>query len=144
MLALRTCVVAAVIASRSTRVCAFDLTWIPADGEGPLPLSKSYRDQLSRLCALLETASALPPSIEARRGDVEKMCAKLRDAERAAAPRPLAALPKVAALGAAGAWAWRSYASRGWLYKVVRANAPRRSATPLRPPKRSSTGLFDL
>ena len=33
---------------------SLDLTWLPADPEGPLPLSQAYRDSLERLCVLVD------------------------------------------------------------------------------------------
>lgn len=128
---------------------AFDLSWIPADGEGPLPLSRQYRDQLARLCDVIEgkDASALPPSIAARLPDIVRMCAKLR-----AQPAPRGFLrPVLTALGVAvgGGYAYHSYGSRGWLYKVVRDERRRRrlaSSAVLRPSSASRKrpgGLFD-
>ena len=99
----------------SATACAFDLSWIPADGEGPLPLSTSYRQQLARLCDIIESGSVLPPSIAERRSDIEKMCAKLRVAERPRGFLRVGATLAGVALG--GGYAWRNYESKGWLYK---------------------------
>ena len=60
------------------RTCrALDASWIPADGDAPLPLSSGYRDKLRALCGLLESGAALPPEIVARRGALAKQCAQL-------------------------------------------------------------------
>ena len=62
---------------------AFDVSWIPADPDGPLPLSKAYRENLKRLCDVVRTVKPLPPSIVAKLPVIEKLCAKL---EASAAP----------------------------------------------------------
>jgi len=129
----------------------FDLSWIPADGEGPLPLSRAYRDQLARLCDIVEgkDASALPPSIASRLADIERMCAKLKSSQ-AVAPRGFLRRGVAAlSLAAGGGYAWHSYESRGWLYKVVRDGRRRRfpsASSILRPPSSSgkrSGRVFD-
>ena len=131
----------------SATACAFDLSWIPADGEGPLPLSTSYRQQLARLCDIIESGSALPPSIAERRSDIEKMCAKLRVAERPRGFLRLGATLAGVALG--GGYAWRNYESKGWLYKVVqderrRQRLAKRYLSPSAKTGRSPQGsLFD-
>ena len=59
---------------------ALDLNWIPADEDGPLPVSSSYRDELRKLCALLNDKKALPPEIIGKKEIIERMCTKLRSA----------------------------------------------------------------
>ena len=56
---------------------AFDVSWIPADPDGPLPLSKAYRENLKRLCDVVRTVKPLPPSIVEKLPVIEKLCAKL-------------------------------------------------------------------
>lgn len=60
-------------------VAGLDLSWIPADGDGPLPLSASYRASLRKLCAMIEgnDGSPLSPELEAKRGALSVMCKKL-------------------------------------------------------------------
>mmetsp|Transcript_1947 Transcript_1947/g.4940 ORF Transcript_1947/g.4940 Transcript_1947/m.4940 type:complete len:154 (-) Transcript_1947:1046-1507(-) len=102
---------------RST--ASLELDWIPA-GDGPLPLSAAYRERLSRLCDVVENARGpLPPSIQARLRDIEKMCAKLRRAERSGPVGNLRALVVYAVGAGVGAWAVHSYQNRGWVYKVI-------------------------
>jgi len=56
---------------------SLDASWIPADGDGPLPLKESYRTALRQLCVRIKDGSKLPPAIETQRGSIEKQCAKL-------------------------------------------------------------------
>jgi len=128
---------------------AFDVSWIPADPEGPLPLSKAYREQLRRLCDVVRTVSPLPPSIVEKLPVIEKLCEKLDAA--AASSGPLSALSSLRFAGvvAAGAWAWHSYQSKGLIYDATRAARRHRglSPRPLRAappaPRKSSASLFD-
>ena len=98
-----------------SRALCFDVSWIPADPEGPLPLSKRYRDSLRRLCALVDSSEAvpLPPEVEEIKPRLVRICARLRadDAAAGTAPakggwalpkelRPLRGFLKFAALGA--------------------------------------------
>ena len=56
--------------------CAFalDVSWLPADAEGPLPLSASYRAKLRKLCSM----TSLPPELAAsKRQTLRTMCSKL-------------------------------------------------------------------
>lgn len=95
----------------------FDLTWIPADPEGPLPLSQAFRDQLSKLCDIIDGGGPMPPTIEARLADLKKMCAKLRNE----VPERSVMKPILAAVSTAivGAWAWNSYETKGLVYKII-------------------------
>ena len=54
--------------------------WIPGDADGPLPLSKDFRDKLSGLCKILEQGGRVDVSKE-RHATIKRMCAKLRDLE---------------------------------------------------------------
>ena len=71
--------VAAVLFGILAVCAALDVSWIPADPDGPLPLSEKYRTSLSKLCKLDEQGKlkALRPT-ELRR--VRAQCAKLRAA----------------------------------------------------------------
>lgn len=110
---------------------ALELDWIPADGEGPLPLSLAYRRQLSRLCDIIEGGGSLPPSIASRLGDIEKMCAKLKRAERR--DGPMSSVVKFTfalATAAAGGYAWHSYETKGWVYKLIQDQKRRARQSP--------------
>ena len=118
------------LAALSTTARTIDLNWIPADGAGPLPLSAAYRAHLGRLCDLIESGAALPPSIVERLADIEVFCAKLRKSERSLAPRGLLrGFTTAASLAVGGGYAWHNYQNRGWIYKVVRDNQRRRRAS---------------
>jgi hypothetical protein len=124
---------------------AFDVSWIPADPDGPLPLSKAYRENLKRLCDVVRTVKPLPPSIVAKLPVIEKLCAKLE----ASSGSGSALVNRLRFVGvvAAGAWAWHSYQSKGLLYDATRAARSRSSLSPRplspRPPAPSKSSLFD-
>lgn len=58
---------------------SFDVSWIPSDPDGPLPLSSNFRSSLRKLCNLIDQGK-VPPDLE---GDkllvVRKMCVKLKE-----------------------------------------------------------------
>ena len=56
-----------------------DVSWIPNDPDGPLPLSIQYRQSLRKLCTLIEKGSRLPAEVESKRNILKKMCMKLRN-----------------------------------------------------------------
>mmetsp|Transcript_26193 Transcript_26193/g.37555 ORF Transcript_26193/g.37555 Transcript_26193/m.37555 type:complete len:173 (-) Transcript_26193:1943-2461(-) len=60
---------------------AIDVSWIPVDGDGdgPLPLSKNYRDKLRKLCVIIKGPRPPPELAEtSKRGVVlRKMCNRL-------------------------------------------------------------------
>ena len=124
---------------------AFDVSWIPADPDGPLPLSKAYRENLKRLCDVVRTVKPLPPSIVAKLPVIEKLCAKLE----ASSSNGSALVNRLRFVGvvAAGAWAWHSYQSKGLVYDATRAARRSRSLSPRplspRPPAPSKSSLFD-
>ena len=70
----RVCRVALLLVATS----AFDLTWLPADAEadGPLPLSKNYRQKLGEACSMLRKKDA-PQSIVRKRHILASMCRRL-------------------------------------------------------------------
>ena len=82
---------------------AFDVSWIPADPDGPLPLSKAYRENLKRLCVVVRTVKPLPPSIVAKLPVIEKLCAKLEASSGASGS--LVNRLRFVGVVAAGAWA---------------------------------------
>ena len=98
---------------------SFDLTWIPADAEGPLPLSQSFRDQLSKLCDIIESGAPIPPTIESRLSDLKKMCAKLRNEAGGVSVSRLKPVLAVLSGTVFGAWAWTSYETKGIIWDLI-------------------------
>jgi hypothetical protein len=67
-----------------SRAVGLDLNWMPADedGDGPLPLSENYRDQLRKLCAILaDPNNDQPPEIAGKREIIDRKCAKLKQSD---------------------------------------------------------------
>ena len=60
---------------------AIELNWLPADPDGPLPLSSNYRKSLQSLCKLIRSGSTLSSDVEEKRDVLVKLCAKLDAAE---------------------------------------------------------------
>ena len=60
-------------------VIGLDVSWLPADADGPLPLSANYRAALSKLCDLMhgKDGSIVPKEIESKRVLINSLCAKL-------------------------------------------------------------------
>jgi hypothetical protein len=59
-----------------------DLSWIPADGDGPLPLSASYRASLRRLCGMMEGRDGtISPELEEKKAVLMTMCKKLASSD---------------------------------------------------------------
>lgn len=54
-----------------------DLTWIPADADGPLPVSENYRDALTKLCTIIKGKEQLAPELIGKKEIIERMCVKL-------------------------------------------------------------------
>ena len=133
------------IALVATTAAAFDVSWIPADPDGPLPLSKAYRENLKRLCDVVRTVKPLPPSIVAKLPVIEKLCAKLEASSGASGS--LVNRLRFVGVVAAGAWAWHSYQSKGLVWDATRAARSRSSLSPRplspRPPAPSKSSLFD-
>ncbi|KAJ1491745.1 hypothetical protein T484DRAFT_1932611 [Baffinella frigidus] len=58
---------------------AMDVSWIPSDPDGPLPMSSVFRDKLDILCSTIEIGRGLPQNIPPeKRQAVNSMCTKLR------------------------------------------------------------------
>ena len=72
---------------------ALDLTWLPADPDGPLPLSTKFRESLARLCDIAEGDGAKPPV--PRSCPRSCACEQLR-APASRAPRRLPRFPTAA------------------------------------------------
>lgn len=64
-------------ASLSRLVVTLDVSWIPTDPDGPLPLSAKYRDSLRKLCGLMRSGNPLPAELSNRKRSLIKMCRKL-------------------------------------------------------------------
>lgn len=63
----------------ATGVSGFDVNWVPVDGDGPLPVSESYRGTLRKLCNLMEARKTIPPELLEKKDVIWKMCTKLRN-----------------------------------------------------------------
>ena len=74
-------VVVVVLLSVLVPCSAFDLNWIPADADGPLPVSEAYRDSLRKLCSVLDSGGSLPQESAHKRHVVAKMCKKLKQTD---------------------------------------------------------------
>ncbi len=103
---------------------ALDLTWLPADPDGPLPLSTKFRESLARLCDIAEGDGAKPPELVAKLPEVLRLCEQLRASQRVArAPRRLPRFLTAGLVGV-GAWAYTDFAARGpthkWLTRGLR------------------------
>jgi hypothetical protein len=60
---------------------SLDVSWIPTDPDGPLPLSARYRDSLRKLCTLIESGQSLPSELTQKRHILNKMCEKLKSGD---------------------------------------------------------------
>jgi hypothetical protein len=60
---------------------SLDVSWIPTDPDGPLPLSARYRDSLRKLCTLIESGQSLPAELTQKRHILNKMCEKLKSGD---------------------------------------------------------------
>ena len=65
------------VCSLNTAV-ALDVSWIPTDPDGPLPLSAKYRESLRKLCSLMKSGNPLPAELNQKKNVLDKMCQKLR------------------------------------------------------------------
>jgi hypothetical protein len=66
--------------SWSQHAVGLDVNWLPADADGPLPLSLAYRENLRKLCVATEEGSSVPNTIQqADQKKIIKLCAKLRE-----------------------------------------------------------------
>ena len=57
---------------------AMDVSFIPSDPDGPLPLSSSYRESLRKLCDIMDKKKTIPPELEAKKAVMKKLCVRLR------------------------------------------------------------------
>ena len=62
-------------------VTSLDVSWIPTDPDGPLPLSAKYRNSLRKLCVLIDNGATLPSAVLAKKPTLVKMCKKLRSGD---------------------------------------------------------------
>ena len=110
------------VALIAATAAAFDVSWIPADPDGPLP-----------------------PSIVEKLPVIEKLCAKLEASSGSGSS--LVNRLRLVGVVAAGAWAWHSYQSKGLVWDATRAARSRSSLSPRplspRPPAPSKSSLFD-
>lgn len=62
---------------------ALDVSWVPTE-DGPLPLSKSYREKAMRLCQAINASPKIMDNIDQSKLDsIESMCRRLKDAAAA-------------------------------------------------------------
>jgi hypothetical protein len=63
--------------------------WIPEDPDGPLPMSRDYRDKLAVLCDLIKSGSGLSADITPQKdASIRRMCSKLRESRRSQSAGP--------------------------------------------------------
>ena len=67
---------------------ALDVSWLPADIDGPLPLSSNYRVALRKLCDLLAENKNIPAELEIKRDVVSSLCSKLESSEKYSGEAP--------------------------------------------------------
>eukprot|EP00670_Eutreptiella_braarudii_P004226 CAMPEP_0174304370 /NCGR_PEP_ID=MMETSP0809-20121228/60749_1 /TAXON_ID=73025 ORGANISM="Eutreptiella gymnastica-like, Strain CCMP1594" /NCGR_SAMPLE_ID=MMETSP0809 /ASSEMBLY_ACC=CAM_ASM_000658 /LENGTH=180 /DNA_ID=CAMNT_0015410591 /DNA_START=17 /DNA_END=559 /DNA_ORIENTATION=- len=60
-------------------VHALDVSWIPADPDGNLPLSTNYRDSLRKLCHKFDRGDFLSHLPHQKKATVVKLCLKLKE-----------------------------------------------------------------
>jgi hypothetical protein len=58
---------------------SLDVSWIPSDPDGPLPLSAQYRASLEKLCVLIREQRKLPKELLEKKATLRKMCKRLDD-----------------------------------------------------------------
>lgn len=94
---------------------ALDVSWIPADPDGPLPLSTKYRAALKQLCTIMETSSKVPPELEAKKEVMKKLCRRLREDESLVGGSYLGNLKSLGRLGVGVCIA--ACAGAAWVYR---------------------------
>jgi hypothetical protein len=62
-------------------VAALDISWLPAEADGPLPLSSNYRVALRKLCNFLAEHKTVPAELEAKRDIITSLCTKLESTD---------------------------------------------------------------
>mmetsp|Transcript_33778 Transcript_33778/g.34415 ORF Transcript_33778/g.34415 Transcript_33778/m.34415 type:complete len:175 (+) Transcript_33778:267-791(+) len=67
------------ILALASLVVSFDVSWTPADSDGPLPLSEKYRESLRKICLLIREKQPLPPHLESKRSSLRKQCKRLAE-----------------------------------------------------------------
>jgi hypothetical protein len=56
---------------------SLDVSWLPSDADGPLPLSTNYRKALGKLCVMISSGQKLPPEMNSKLHIIKKLCEKL-------------------------------------------------------------------
>ena len=59
-------------------VQAMDVSFIPSDPDGPLPLSSNYRESLRKLCDIMDKNKPIPPELEAKKAVMKRLCVRLK------------------------------------------------------------------
>lgn len=65
---------------------SIDVSWLPADADGPLPLSTNYRIALGKLCALIKSGQPMPPEIREKEKVLNIWCKKLQSSSSISSP----------------------------------------------------------
>ena len=58
---------------------SMDVSWIPSEANGPLPLSENYRSSLRTLCSMLQNGKQLSSELELKRPVLKIMCQRLKE-----------------------------------------------------------------
>jgi hypothetical protein len=61
-----------------TIIQSIDVSWIPSDIDGPLPLSSKFRNSLEKLCKILSSGESIPPEVKLKEKVIQSMCKKLQ------------------------------------------------------------------
>ena len=61
-----------------TIIHSLDVSWLPSDPDGPLPLSSKYRAALGKLCTMISSGQTLPPDVNVKLPIIKKLCIKLQ------------------------------------------------------------------
>jgi hypothetical protein len=103
-----------------------DVSWIPSDPDGPLPLSSRYRSALQLLCKQIHSGQKLSPEIAAKKAVLQKMCIKLQESNSISIANPFENLPiqkllvSFIVIGGGTYYAWTQ---RRALYRFFRRKA---------------------
>lgn len=82
---------------------AYDVNWLPAEADGPLPLSEKYRSSLRELCQRLadtrtKKSRAFAAEIESKKPSVLTMCRRLAEDDLSSGSSSNTKFPKVGQL----------------------------------------------
>lgn len=110
-----------------TLIHGLDVSWIPSDPDGPLPLSTRYRSALQALCNQLASGQKLHPDVAAKKVVLQKMCRKLQESSSLTSnvfqniPMKQILLSCLVIGGGTYAWTQRRAIFRFFRYKAIPA-----------------------